>query len=189
MLTFAKDGMIPPGGVFFYADPTNGVPLVQDHSSLQNLVRRVRAAYMTAGKPPPEPLHSVVEAYICEHVPRGFCVGQYKGAPVDFMTPQVVKENTRAAATSCGRADPGTTKMRMAVCGQCPANSRTLCLACTGLTEWAVKLAGRTQIAMDDSLGICKFDRVLLSLLVSLKGPPPKPDGRPEKCWRLHDSK
>ena len=189
MLQFAKDGMIPPGGVFFYADPVNGVPLLQDMTSLQNLASRVRAAYVTAGKTPPEPLHAIVEAYICEHVPRGFCVGQYKGSPVEFMTPQVVKERSRAAATSCSRVDPGTVKSRMAVCGQCPANSRTLCLSCTGMTEWAVTLAGRTHIAMDDSLGICKHDRILLSLSVSLKGLPLNPDGRPEKCWRINDSK
>lgn len=193
MLQFAKGNSIPPGGVFFYSDPANGVPLVQDPNSLQNLVMKVRASYLKAGKPVPEPLAAAVEAYICMHVPGGFCVGQYTGQTPDFMSPQAVRARTRDAATQFPRADPGTSRSRMAVCGMCPDNSKVLCLSCTGLTDWAVKLAGRTRIAQDSSMGICKWDRILVSLGVSLNRPGTKPDGRPENCWRLngtiHDPK
>ncbi len=185
MLAFAKGGMIPPGGVFFYADPVNGVPLLQEPTSFTALVSRVRSAYLSAGKPAPEPLASTVEAYICEHVPRGFCIGSYTGNPPDFMTPQAVKERSRDAAARCARADPGTVKARAPICGGCVDNSKALCLSCTGLTDWAVKMAGRTKMGIDDSLGICRHDRILVSLLVSLNGPAPKPDGRPDNCWRL----
>ena len=186
MLQFAKGGSVPPGGVFFYVDEANGVPLTQDRNNLDSLVDKVRAAYAKAGKPAPEPLAQVVEAFICERVPRGFCIGQYTGNPPDFMTPQAVKERTRAAAAGCARVDPGTTLARMKVCGQCPQNAKSLCLSCTGLTDWAVGLAGRTKIAMDDSMGVCRSDRILVSCLVSLNRPGTKPDGRPENCWRLN---
>lgn len=185
MLQFAKGGMVPPGGVFFYSDPANGIPLVQDLMNLPSLVAKVREAYAATGKPAPEPLAAIVEAFICEHVPRGFCVGQYSGDPVYFLTPQLVKEKTKAAAASCGRVDPGTVKSRMAICGMCKDNSKSLCLSCTGLTAWAVNLAGRTEIAMDASLGVCRQVSILVSLLVSLKGLPPTSGERPENCWRL----
>ena len=188
-LRFAKGGTVPPGGVFFYADPANGVPLIQDHNNLGVLVPKVRAAYVAAGKPAPEPLVDVVEAFICEHVPRGFCVGHYSGTPVFSLTPQAVKEKSTMDAASYGRVDPGTTKARMAICGSCAANSKSLCMSCTGLTAFAVKLAGRTQIAMDDSLGICRHDRIMVSLLVSLKTPTASPDGRPGNRWRLDANK
>ena len=187
MLQFAKGGMVPPGGLFFYSDLANGIPLIQDRDNLRSLVEKVRQAYVAVGKPAPEPLAAVVEAFICERVPRGFCVGNYTGEPVEFMTPQSVKEKSKAAAASCGRVDPGTVKARMAICGVCKQNSKALCLSCTGLTAWAVKLAGRTEIAMDASLGICRDSHIMISLLVSLKGLPPKSGDRPENCWRVTD--
>ena len=193
MLQFAKGGMVPPGGVFFYADPANGVPLIQHRDNLQALVAEVRATYAGLGKAPPEPLAAVVEAYICERVPRGFCIGQYSGNPPDFMSPQAVRSRTRDAANAFPKVDPGTSLARMAICGMCESNSKVLCLSCTGLTDWAVQLAGRTRVAQDSSMGICKWDRVLVSLLVSLNRPGVSSDGRPKKCWRLngtvHDSK
>ena len=190
MLVFAMSGSVPPGGVFFYSDPANGVPLAQDSSNLDSLIRKVRAAYATAGKPCPEPLGPVVEDFICRHVRRGFCIGPHTGVFPEFLTTQNVKAKTKAAADSTTRVDPGATRDRMIVCGQCKSNSRGLCLGCTGLTKWAVGLAGRTQVAMDDSLGVCRYDHIMLSSLVSLKGlPAPVADGRPENCWRLNDAK
>ena len=186
MLQFAMAGTVPPGGVFFYSDPANGVPLLQDKNGFEPLISKVRAAYASAGKPTPEPLARVVEEYICNHVPRGFCLGTYLSHPPDYMTPQAVQSRS-LAVSSTGRVDPGTALSRMKICGSCPKNSKAICLSCTGLTDWAVRLAGRTKIGMDDALGICLCDRILISLLVSLNLPVVTPDDHPSACWRTHE--
>ena len=187
LLKFAKDGHVPPGGLFFYTDPANNVPLLQDARGIDSLLEKVREAYRRTCKVPPPNLREIIEHFICLHVPRGFCIGEYPERPPDFMSPQAVKGRTREAADGFGRADPGTAKARMAVCGTCRANNKRLCLSCTGMTDWAVNLAGRTKIGLDDSVGVCNFDRILLSLSVSLRMPNVKPDGRPENCWRLDE--
>lgn len=190
MLEFAKGGTVPPGGVFFYSDPENNVAPVQNRGSLSSLIRDVRAAYVSANRPCPEPLGRIVEDYICRHVPPGFCMGTTNLPRARTLTPQETKANTQRVAISYGRADPGTIRRRLAICGVCSENTRTLCLSCTGLTDWAVRLAGRTRVAQDDSMGVCACDKVLVSLLVSVGMPAAAPDGvRPETCWRLSDDK
>jgi hypothetical protein len=184
-LVFAKAGFVPPGGVFFYRDEANGIDLIQDRTSLDNLLQKVSDAYVKAGRPAPQPLRQHVENFICENVPRGFCIGAYPANATEFMTPQAVKMRSRAAAqSSAKRADPGTVLARMRLCGACPANSRHLCLSCTGLTDWAVRLAGRTKIGQDDAMGICLHDKILISLLTSLDLAPVERGDRPENCWR-----
>lgn len=191
MLEFAKGGTVPPGGMYFYSDPNAGIPLIQERSNFGELVNRVRAAYLASGKPCPEPLVRVIEDYVCRHVPPEFCFGHTDLPRMRTMTPQEVKANTTRLSLSPGRADPGTVRSRMAICGACRENSRLMCLSCTGLTDWAVGLAGRTRVGQDDSLGICACDKVLLSLLVSLKLTPPADNAvlRPEKCWRIPDGR
>ena len=184
-LVFAKSGFFPPGGVFFYKDDANGIPLIQDKINLESLLVKVADAYEKAGKPAPQPLRAHVENFICEHVPRGFCIGTYPANTPEFLTPQIVKRRSLEFANARPtRADPGTTLSRMRVCGACPANSKTLCLSCTGLTDWAVRQARRTKIGQDDAMGICLHDKILLSLLTSLDLTPVDRGDRPENCWR-----
>ena len=184
-LVFAKAGFFPPGGVFFYKDDAHGIPLLQSKSSLDALISMVEAAYLKAGEPAPQPLKAHIENFICENVPRGFCIGTYPANVPEFMTPQTIKRRSlELAQASASRADPGTTLSRMRVCGACPANSKTLCLSCTGLTDWAVRQARRTKIGQDDAMGICLHDKILLSLLTSLNLASAERGDRPENCWR-----
>lgn len=186
-LVFAKAGFAPPGGVFFYEDLPNGVSLIRDTNSIESLLNRVQEAYAKAGTTPPDRLRQHVENYICERVPRGFCIGTYPaGMDIDFMTPQAVKKRSTELARESGdrRADPGTTLSRIRICGDCKANAKNVCLSCTGLTDWAVRQARRTKIGQDDAMGICLHDKILLSLLVSLVLTPAERGSRPENCWR-----
>jgi hypothetical protein len=184
-LVFAKAGFFPPGGVFFYKDDANGIPLIQNRTNLESLIGQVAEAYEKAGKPAPQPLKAHIENFICENVPKGFCLGTYPANTPEFMTPQIVKRRSQEAAQSSPtRADPGTVLARMRICGTCPANAKTVCLSCTGLTSWAVHLAGRTKIGLDDAMGICLHDKVLLSLLPSLDLKAAERGTRPENCWR-----
>lgn len=184
MQRFVYGNNVPAGGFFFYADPENGVPLIKDRDPTM-LKQKLHAAYAKAGKPVPEDLQIRIEDYICRHVPEGFCYGEASGPRAWVLTPQQVKSRTVEYARMNGRVDPGTIKKRMAICGTCKYNNKNLCITCTGLQEFAAKLAGRTVIGMDDSMGICAADRVLLTLLVSVDIPQDTLEGRPENCWRL----
>lgn len=187
-LVFAKAGSFPPGGVFFYQDPENGVPLLQDKTNLESLLSKVAQAYTAAGKPAPEPLRAHVEDYICRHVPRGFCLGRYPENHPIFLTPHVLKDRCQELARKTPRrADPGTVLSRMNICGPCPANSKSFCLSCTGLTDWALRLARRTKIGQDEAMGVCTHAKIMVSLLVSLDPIASEPgENCPETCWRNH---
>jgi len=186
MLRFASKRSGPPGGMYFYEVPETGVAF--QHPGRTALVESVRKHYYENNLECPGDLESRLEDFMCRMLPAGFCTGDDEGRPrrkaVSYGS---IREATLKLATGNPRVDPGEAERRALACSRCPLNDRTACTSCSGMTEWARKLSGKTLTGLDSALGICHVDCTALSAKVHLRDIPAS-DEYPETCWRYqHD--
>jgi len=179
---FRSQRSVPPGGLYFYETPDTGVVL--QAFSKTELCDAVRGHYAENGVPPPSrrDLVALVEDFMCRRLPAGFCWGS--GPRERVLTLGQLRSATHDAVRAArGRVSPGVVERRMVVCGNCGSNDRAACPSCVGLTEWALRLVGAvSRKPMDDWLGICAVDGVVLSAKVRLDYESPTGD-HPQQCW------
>lgn len=180
MLRFRVHRIMPPGGRYFYVVPDTEVELTA--ASMSQLLNKVRMHLAENGKPLPDNLASVVEDYICRHVPPGFCYGDDEGRPhARIVTLGGIRENTIRIARHSRLVDPGEAKLRLERCSKCPMNDRRLCPSCVGLIAWARNLVKRS-CPRDEWLGVCAVDITALAAKIHVASVPVV-SGYPDTCW------
>ena len=181
MLKFANKRYGPPGGMYFYESPETKV--LFRHPGMRQLLEAVRKHYAENSIECPEDLEAKVENFMCLMLPAGFCKGDDEGqVRRKVVTLSSIREATMQLAAGNPRVDPGDAERRAIVCSTCPMNDRTSCTSCTGMTEWARKLAGKNLGGLDSALGICQIDTVALSAKVHMSTIPDSEE-YPETCW------
>lgn len=182
MLKFASARIVPPGNAYFYEVPETKA--LFRHPTMSVLLGQIQAHYSENNIAIPGDLATRVEDQMCLHLPDGFCIGSDDGRPrAKVVTLAGIRKTTTDLAAGNPRVGPGVAERRARTCSNCPMNDRTACTTCTGMTEWARKVAGATLSGLDSALGICQIDCVALSAKVHFETIPDDP-AYPETCWR-----
>ena len=182
MLKFTCQRSGPPGGMYFYETPDTKV--LFRHPTMEAVLRAVYMHYHENGITAPDNLEALVQDQMCLLLPESFCTGDDEGRPrPKIVTLASIRKNTLELAAGNPRVGPGVAERRGRTCSNCPYNDRTGCTTCTGITDWARKVAGATLSGLDAALGICQIDCTALSAKVHLSEIPDS-DEYPETCWR-----
>lgn len=179
MQKFRVKNLVPPGGRYFYEEPTTGVRLESPTKS--GLTAEIQAHCRTNQLAVPKNLSDLIEDFMCERLPEGFCYGT--GPRAKVITLQQVKKRTSDLAAGNPRLTSGEARQRAAACGDCELNDRSACPTCVGLVSWSSRLAGNSIGGMGDWLGVCAVDSVALPTKIFLKNVPEN-DEYPTGCWR-----
>ena len=179
-MAFKNQLRVPPGGKYFYAVTDGDTTFRFTATSRVGLLTDVAAWYSSRGAETPKNLWDLCQAYMCRYLPRGFCYGADSG--VEVGTPLRIK-NRALPYLGAQVATPGSIRERLSTCVGCPQNDRSLCTTCTGLTAWALSGLRRGRIPMDDYVGVCKCDGLMVSVVASLMDPPTVEI--PSGCWRM----
>lgn len=182
MLRFVSARSGPPGGMYFYETPDTRV--LFRHPTMSAVVRAVQQHYLDNGITAPGNLEALIEDQMCLHMPDTFCKGDDDGRPRKRVVTLVsIRKATMELAAGNPRVGPGEAERRARVCANCKHNNRASCTSCTGMTEWARKVAGATLSGLDSALGICEVDCTALSAKVHMSNVP-EDDSYPDNCWR-----
>lgn len=181
MLRFAREGIVPPGGRYFFE--VEGMSFV--HPERHMLIRQVENFYIQNQKEIPADLEKQIQDHMCRRLPAGFCAGSDDGLPrKKTVTLADIRSKTLALISGVGYADPGIAKERAIICVKCAMNDRSACPSCTGLVAWGTRQVGnRTVDGYSDILGICELDGCLMSAGIFAKNTERHGDA-PESCWR-----
>lgn len=166
----------PPGGEYFFEHGDERISARTWGEFLPKL-KELMARRGIQGAP-----RDVAAGYMCPRLPPWFCTS---GGVAVTST-----DAARAAARpyfGMHVVPPQEAARRMSVCRTCPMHSRTVCLTCTGIAQWALASFGgrRPSLPEDRMSGICRcagtFEMVAAS--VDARGLPRWKDV-PEGCWR-----
>lgn len=182
MLAFRVNNIVPPGNRYFYVVEETGVEVEAFTPSA--LYERLRMHYTENQLAMPSDIEARVMDFMCRRLPPGFCYGTDDGRPrAKVLTLQQIRESTSALVRVGGRVDPGVARQRIAICGRCPKNDRSVCPTCVGLVAWAKRLVRSTFVGVDEWLGVCAVDGTALPAKVHVRDIPENPE-YPETCWR-----
>ena len=176
---------VPPTRQFFYQVP--GGPYVETACDWGMLESEVRRRCEAAGVVPPEPLRALMEDYMCDHLPPGFCTGGEPSKPmISFSavlesTDKIVK---RASATGgFGRSLADRIDSRANACMACKSHSMGLCLTCNGLLAHYAPYLRDRQTAYDRTLRVCTATMAAVPLLLHVDAAAMPDAAYPEGCW------
>jgi hypothetical protein len=145
---------------------------------------RVTDLHARLGVPLTEDVDIAIARYLCPFLPDGYC-----------STPSAVKMLSIDDVKS--KAYPYFTKpmeprdkveARLSICANCPCNSRSVCLSCTGLDTWIRTnfRQKRDRMPQDAGVGICVCAGTLASVVATVAYDASEPvwDKTPDTCWR-----
>jgi len=180
-VAFRNPRVVPPGGRYFYEVPETKVYL--EAPTFAGLLTGIARHYETNGSPVPVGLDSLVVAFMCARLPKGFCTGNIEPV-VRIVSLAQIREATQRLWSGCGGSvvTPGEAMARGQVCGACACNDRTLCPTCIGLVDWGLSLVRKTRSGFEAWLGVCTVDNAALSAKVYMRLT--KPGAEPANCWR-----
>jgi len=181
MLDFRVQNVVPPGGKYFYEVPETRVYF--EDLEQTRLEARLKRHLLDNSIPVPENLSKLVRDFMCRRLPSGFCFGETTGAPAKVLTTAEVRNATTRLTRKASFVDAGTARERAEGCGRCALNDRTACPSCTGMVAWAVRAVGGRTTGLDQILGICLVDGVLVPAKVFVADIADSPN-YPETCWR-----
>ena len=135
-----------------------------------------------------------IEHFICQRLPKGFCVGGPDEPAVPYLSVRMIKDATRLIV---GRlfnrkdffVEQAEAERRAAICANCPSNLHGICTSCPGneffdLFGWFVRAGKKTSV--DAALDTCRVCKCLLRAKVWVQQSTLNELSQhtyPENCW------
>ena len=184
---FRNPMQIPPGRRWFYRVP--GGRFVESLFGLEDCVLRASAAYREMGLDVPAGLGGLIEDFMCQSLPDGFCTGkptisnptwfEVKGA-TDAMLKKAV------AANKAGPQMMQTLESRVRTCQACPMHDLHSCITCNGLLAAFDSFRQGRRTGLDRNVRVCRASHGLLPVQIHLDPaciPAASGFSFPEGCW------
>jgi hypothetical protein len=145
---------------------------------------RVTDLHNRLGKPLTEDVDIAIARYLCPQLPDGYCS---QASQVKMLSMDSVK--AIAGPYFLKNMEPrDITEARLSICANCPCNSRSVCLSCTGLDTWMRTnfRNRRDRLPQDAGVGICVCAETLASVVATVAYDAAEPvwNNTPDTCWR-----
>lgn len=169
----------PPGGLYSYEFEGQCVTA----RTYAEFSAKVLDLHKRVGKPIVGDVDRVIAEYLCPRLPDGYCS---KPSAVKLLSIDDIKSKAYVYFTK-PVLPRDTIESRLGVCANCPCNSRTVCLSCTGLDSW-IRVNFRNQrdrLPLDAGVGVCTCAGTLAAVVatVDVSGEAVWPN-TPPVCWR-----
>ena len=179
---------VPPGRRWFYQVP--GGKFVESVFSKDDCVLRIRNAYAEIGKEPEGDVEALLEDFMCQSLPEGFCTGKPTISNPTFFTVKNATHAMVASALKEHKAGPQLMQIidaRAAACKKCKQHDLHMCITCNGLLDEfrTFRNAGR-RTPHDRNIRVCRVSGGILPVVIQLDASKVKPlDGFefPDGCW------
>lgn len=184
---FRNQFSVPPGRRWFYQVP--GGRFVESVFGIDDCVLRAAAVYREIGADVPGNLQELVESYMCESLPDGFCTGH---PSISNPTWHSVLNATQAMvkkAQAAGGAGPQLFQeidRRVGICQVCQQHSVSMCVTCSGLLSAFDGFRKNRRTAYDRNVRVCRATHGLLPVLIHLDPKYVVPVAGfclPDNCW------
>jgi hypothetical protein len=187
--SFRNRFSVPPGRRWFYQVP--GGNFVESVFGMDDCMIRASAAYREIGEDVPANLDALIEDFMCQSLPDGFCTGK---PTVSNPTWNSVLHATQAMvkkAEAAGKAGPQMMQeleRRVKICQACPEHSVSMCITCSGLLSAFDAFRRGRRTALDRNVRVCRAAHGLLPAMIHLD-----PDcvsaapgfTLPAECWAV----
>ena len=184
---FRNPMQIPPGRRWFYQVP--GGRFVESVFGLDDCALRAAAAYRELAEDVPSDLGDLIEDYMCQSLPDGFCTGK---PTISSPTWHNVKNATDAmlkkaqAANKAGPQMMQTLEARVNTCQGCPMHDLHTCITCSGLLSSFDHFRSGRRTGLDRNVRVCRASHGLLPVQIHLDPsciPAAKGFAFPDGCW------
>jgi hypothetical protein len=131
-----------------------------------------------------EDVDTTIARYLCPRLPDGYCS---QPSAVKMISIDAIKAKAYPYFTK--KIEPrDTIESRLSICANCPCNSRSVCLSCTGLDSW-IRLNFRSQrdrMPQDAGVGVCLCAETLAAVVATVAYSADEPvwNNTPDTCWR-----
>ena len=184
---FRNQFSVPPGRRWFYQVP--GGRFVESVFGIDDCVLRAAAAYREISVDVPGNLEELVQDFMCQSLPDGFCDGH---PTISNPTWHSVLNSTQAMARKAeasGKAGPQMMQeleRRVGICQACPEHSVSMCITCNGLLSAFDSFRRGRRTSLDRNVRVCRATHGLLPVVVHLDPEcvvPAAGFALPPGCW------
>lgn len=166
----------PPGGEFFFEHGGERISARTWPEFLPKM-RDMISRHGLTGTP-----LDLAARHMCPKLPAWYCT---EGG-VQVTSTDIARANARDLF-SRHVVNPAEIARRLSVCRACPKHSRTVCLTCTGISQWILSSFGgrRPPLPEDRMSGMCGCAKTfeMAAASVDVRGLPEWKD-TPATCWR-----
>ena len=184
---FKNQFSVPPGRRWFYQVP--GGRFIESVFGFDDIVLRVSSAYREIGVKPPENVPDLIQDFMCQSLPDGFCTGR---PTISSPTWHQIKSSTEALVRRAERAGQSGPQMmqvlesRVKACQACVQHDLHCCVTCNGLLSCFDSFRRGRRTSLDRNVRVCRISAALLPVAVHVGAAMMKPaDGFafPKDCW------
>lgn len=185
--TFRNPFSVPPGRRWFYQVP--GGSFVESVFGLDDCELRAAAAYREIGEDVPPNLGALIQDYMCQSLPAGFCTGRPTISNPTWFDVKNCTDDMVRRATAAGEAGPQLMQVvesRAAVCKPCGMHDLHMCITCNGLLHAFDSFRRGRRTQFDRNVRVCRACAGLLPVVLQLGARHVRPVSGlnfPEACW------
>ena len=189
---FRNPFSVPPGRRWFYQVP--GGRFVESVFGMDDCVIRASAEYRELGQDVPANLEELIQDFMCQSLPAGFCTGKPSISNPTWHSIHNATRKMMDSAVSSGGAGPQLMQVlekRVRTCQGCKKHRVGICITCNGLLAAFEHFRKGRRSALDRNVRVCAVSHGLLPVVVHLD---PKyvtkegPEDFPCDCWVVTES-
>ena len=187
MQKFRNQFSVPPGRRWFYQVP--GGRFVESVFGIDDCALRASAAYREINQDVPANLLGLIQDYMCQSLPDGFCNGKPTISNPSWHSVKNATEDMIKKAARVGGDGPQMMQVlesRVNTCSSCPQHHVAFCVSCNGLLSVFESFRRGRRTGMDRNVRVCSVSHGLLPVVIHLdaKHVVPRPGFQfPDGCW------
>ena len=184
---FRNPMQIPPGRRWFYQVP--GGRFVESVFGMDDCALRAAAAHRELGQDVPADLESLIQDFMCQSLPNGFCTGKPTISNPNWFDVKRATEDMVFRAQAANDAGPQMMQVlesRVAACQPCPMHDLHSCVTCNGLLAAFDDFRRGRRTSLDRNVRVCRACHGLLPVVVHLGAKQVRrvdPFDFPDGCW------
>lgn len=184
---FRNPFSVPPGRRWFYQVP--GGRFVESVFGIDDCALRAAAAYRELDLEVPGNLAELIQAFMCESLPDGFCTGRPSNPSPTWSGVLQATQAMVASAKRAGEDGPQLMQVlesRVLACQSCPRHVLGMCVSCNGLMAAFEEFRRGRRTSLDRNVRVCGASHGLLPAVVHIGARHVKalPGLRfPDGCW------
>ena len=187
MQKFRNPFSVPPGRRWFYKVP--GGRFVESVFGIDDCALRAAAAYRELNQDVPGNLTELIQDFMCQSLPDGFCTGKPTiSNPTWFQTKNSTEDLVKHAKLA-GKFGPQLMQVlesRAGACQNCAQHDLHSCTTCNGLMAAFEEVRRGRRTPFDRNLRVCRACAGLLPVVIQIDADAMRPLPGfqfPSGCW------
>ena len=156
---------------------------------LYDCALRASAAYREINQDVPGDLEALIQNFMCESLPDGFCTGHPSAPSPTWTSVLQATQSMLASAKRLGTSGPQLMQVvesRVSACQACKQHILGMCVSCNGLLAAFEEFRRTRRTSMDRNVRVCGVSHGLLPFIIHIGAEQVRalPGTRfPDSCW------